>query len=282
MEKMTKQQLIDFLKGAKVKDKGLATEVKEALATFAKDQTKVLKATLAELATKVATAQIKGATTVSTVEASLKPKAPTKKETPKKVEEPVEEEVEEEVEEVEETPKKKTTLKKGGSKKAEQPKQQKVETLAPATNVGADHLPSAKIFPAEIDYPELGKLVACTGAYTTYAEVLKALEEDKTLYFACYWTKRQIKEYGYNSLLLVEAPKAGFPYDLDMTMAVLPCETIERIFTMSRITEALYRFDGEDFEYLKDKDENGNEFQIRVCAGMEFEIYRPADEEITE
>lgn len=274
MSKMNKQQMVNFLKGAKVKDKDLASLIKEALSAFAKDQTKVLKSTLENLVEAVQQVN------ATPVEASLKPKA--KKETPKKVEEPVEETAEDEVEEEpvkEEKPAKKTTLKKG-AKKAEKKPEAKVETLAPATNVGADHLPSAKIFPAEIDYPELGKLVACTGEYTTYEEVSKAiLEEEKTLYFACYWTKRQIKEYGYNSLLLVEAPKAGFPYDLDMTMAVLPCETIDRIFTMSRITEALYRFDGEDFEYLKDKDENGNEFQIRVCAGMEFEIYRPADEE---
>lgn len=276
MSKMNKQQMVNFLKGAKVKDKDLASLIKEALTAFAKDQTKVLKSTLENLVEAVQQVQ------ATPVEASLKKPNKAKKEAPKVEEPEVEETDEDEVEEEpvkEEKPAKKTTLKKG-AKKAEKKPEAKVETLAPATNVGADHLPSAKIFPAEIDYPELGKLVACTGEYTTYEEVAKAiLEEEKTLYFACYWTKRQIKEYGYNSLLLVEAPKAGFPYDLDMTMAVLPCETIDRIFTMSRITEALYRFDGEDFEYLKDKDENGNEFQIRVCAGMEFEIYRPADEE---
>ena len=274
MEKMNKQQLINLLKGAKIKDKGLATEVKEALATFAKDQTKVLKATLLELANKVQ------ATQATPVEASLKPKA--KKETPKKVEaEPVEEEPVEEV--VEEKPKKKTSLKKGGSKKAEEPKQA-VETLAPATNVGADYLPSAKIFPAEIDHPELGKIISCHGAYTTYAEVLKALEEDKTLYFCSYWTKRQLKEFRYAEAKMIDPKltKNGFPNDLDILMAVLPCETIERVFAMSRITEALFQFEGIDFEYIEDTDLNGNKFTVRVSAGMEFEIYRPADEEITE
>ena len=76
-------------------------------------------------------------------------------------------------------------------------------------------------------------------------------------------------------------PKNGFPYDLDIVMAVLPCETIERIFAMSRITEALYRFEGEDFAPVEDVDpRSGDKFQIRVSAGMEFEIYRPADEDI--
>ena len=50
---------------------------------------------------------------------------------------------------------------------------------------------------------------------------------------------------------------------------------------MSRITEALYRFEGADFKPIEDTDpRSGEKFQIRVSAGMEFEIYRPADEEI--
>ena len=153
----------------------------------------------------------------------------------------------------------------------------------PASNVGADRLPSAKIFPAEIDHPELGKIVACTGAYTTYPEILKALEEEKTLYFACYWTKRQIREYQYAQAKMIDPKvvKNGFPLDLDILMAVLPCETMERVYAMSRITEALFQFEGEDFKPVEDTDpRSGDKFQIRVSAGMEFEIYRPAEEEI--
>ena len=296
-EKTTKKGLIDYLKSVEVKDENLASRISYAVKMFAKDQTKVLKTDLFDLANEVMSALT--APAPAPVEASLKPKKTLGKS--KKSSEPVEEapaetETDEEVEETEdeapaEKPEKKngkkSSLKKSeksakDSKKTEK-KKTEVDTLPAASNVGIDNLPSAKMFPAEIDHPELGKIVACTGAYTTYAEILKALEEEKTLYFACYWTKRQIREFQYAQTKIIkpEVVKNGFPYDLDILMAVLPCETMERVFAMSRITEALFQFEGEDFKPVEDTDpRSGDKFQIRVSAGMEFEIYRPADEEI--
>lgn len=293
-EKTTKKGLIDYLKSVEVKDKNLADRITYAVKMFAKDQTKVMKNDLFELAQEVMTALTPAP---APVEASLKPKktlGKSKKSAEPVEEAPAEDESEEEVEETEteapaeeapaEKPKKsgkKSSLKKSDKDSKKTEKKTEVETIPPASNVGCDNLPSAKMFPAEIDHPELGKIVSCTGAYTTYAEVLKALEEEKTLYFACYWTKRQIREYGYKEAFLVDVPKSGFPLDLDILMAVLPCETVERVYAMSRITEALYRFEGEDFKPIEDVDpRSGEKFQIRVSAGMEFEIYRPADEEI--
>ena len=287
-EKTTKKGLIDYLKSVEVKDKNLAERISYAVKMFAKDQTKVLKSDLFDLANEVMTALTPAP---APVEASLKPKKTLGKS--KKSEEPVEEapaETEEEVEETEdEAPAEKPEPKKNGKKSSlkksdkDSKKKTEVESLPPASTVGSDNLPSAKMFPAEIDHPELGKIVACTGAYTTYAEILKALEEEKTLYFACYWTKRQIREFQYaaSKMIKPEVVKNGFPYDLDILMAVLPCETMERVFAMSRITEALFQFEGEDFKPVEDVDpRSGEKFQIRVSAGMEFEIYRPADEEI--
>ena len=292
-EKSTKQVLINYLKSAEVADKNLAERIAYALTMFGKDQTKVMKNDLYELAQEV----MKSLTpaTPAPVEASLKPKKSGLKK-PEKAEEPAEEaeeaEAEEEVEETEEAPAEeapKSETKKSGKKSSlkksdkEPKKKTEVESIPPASNVGADRLPSAKIFPAEIDHPELGKIVACTGAYTTYPEILKALEEEKTLYFACYWTKRQIREYQYAQAKMIDPKvvKNGFPLDLDILMAVLPCETMERVYAMSRITEALFQFEGEDFKPVEDTDpRSGDKFQIRVSAGMEFEIYRPAEEEI--
>ena len=273
-EKTTKKSLVDYLKSSKVSDKNLAERVAYAVKMFGKDQTKVLKEDLISLAQEVMQFL-----TPAPVEASLKPR----KTLTKKSKEPAEvpEEIEE-IEEVEEIPEEKSEPKKNGKKSSlKKSKKSEVETIPAASNVGIDNIPSAKMFPAEIDHPELGKIVACTGAYTTYAEILKALEEEKTLYFACYWTKRQIREFRYRETYLVDVPKNGFPYDLDFAMAVLPCETMERIFAMSRITEAMYRFEGEDFKPIEDTDpRSGDKFQIRVSAGMEFEIYRPVDEDI--
>lgn len=287
-EKTTKMGIINYLKSVEVADKNLAERVAYALKMFGKDQTKVMKSDLFDLAKEVMA--IMTPATPAPVEASLKPKKSLGKS--KKAEEPVEEveetaEAEEEAEEApaEEVPAetkksgKKSSLKKSKDSK----KTAEVESIPPASNVGADRLPSAKMFPAEIDHPELGKIVACTGAYTTYAEILKALEEEKTLYFACYWTKRQIREYQYAQAKMIDPKvvKNGFPLDLDILMAVLPCETMERVFAMSRMTEALFQFEGEDFKPVEDTDpRSGDKFQIRVSAGMEFEIYRPADEDI--
>lgn len=292
-EKTTKQGFVNILKDymqSNVVDKNLSDRIKYALDMFAKDMTKVAKSDLRELAEEAVEA-LKALTpaTPAPVEASLKPKKSNGKS--KKSEAPAEE-VEETAEETEEAEEEapKTEPKKSGkksltTKSKDSKKKSEVESIPAASNVGSDNLPSAKIFPAEIDHPELGKIVACTGAYTTYAEILKALEEEKTLYFACYWTKRQIREFQYAAAKMIkpEVVKNGFPYDLDILMAVLPCETMERVFAMSRITEALFQFEGEDFKYIEDTDpRSGDKFRIRVSAGMEFEIYRPADEEIAE
>lgn len=277
-EKTTKKGLVDYLKdylkSSRIVDKNLADRIAYAIQMFGKDQTKVLKDDLFALANEVMESL-----TPAPVEASLKPKKNTSGKS-KKSSEPVEEAPAENPE-PKKSGKKSTLSKSKDSKKSE--KKTEVESIPAASNVGIDNLPSAKMFPAEIDHPELGKIVACTGAYTTYAEILKALEEEKTLYFACYWTKRQIREYQYAQTKMVkpEVVKNGFPYDLDILMAVLPCETMERVFAMSRITEALFQFEGEDFKPVEDVDpRSGDKFQIRVSAGMEFEIYRPADEEI--
>ena len=289
-EKTTKMGLINYLKSVEVADKNLAERIAYALTMFGKDQTKVMKNDLYELAQEV----IKSLTpaTPAPMEASLKKPAKSGLKKPVKAEEPTEEveetsEEETETAEAEEAPAEapKKSGKKSSLKKSDKDSKKKteVESIPPASNVGADRLPSAKMFPAEIDHPELGKIVACTGAYTTYAEVLKALEEEKTLYFACYWTKRQIREFQYAEAYRIkpELVKGGFPYDLDIAMAVLPCETMERVYAMSRITEALYRFEGEYFKPIEDTDpRGGDKFQIRVASGMEFEIYRPAEEEI--
>ena len=294
-EKTSKKGLVDYLKSyltdCPVVDARLAERVKYAVEMFGKDQTKVMKADLHELAEEVVNA-VKALTpaTPAPVEASLKPKkslgkskkseAPAEevKETPAEVPE----EVTTETPEAEEAPKKeKKSSKKSTLTKSKDSKKPEVETIPPATNVGVDNLPSAKMFPAEIDHPELGKIVACTGAYTTYADILKALNEEKTLYFAVYWTKAQLKKFDYADNFLVPAPKGGFPLNLDILMAVIPCETVERVYAMSRITEALYRFEGPEFEYIEDVDpRSGDKFRIRVTGGAEFEIYRPEDEEI--
>lgn len=282
MEKFTartkKQELIDYLRAAKVSDKNLMERIRYALSMVKKDITQVRQADLLELAREVLSLS---KPSPAPVEASLKPKK-TGKKTPEPVEEPETEDEDsddEDEDEVEEVPEKKPAKK--SKTKALKKNASAVETLPPVSNKGYDRVPSAMIFPKEIEHPDLGKLVSCAGHYTTYKEVVAALEAEKTLYFACYWTKRRIKEFEYEFNLEVKTPKNGFPYDLDILTAVIPCETIERIYAMSSYTEAMFRFNGNDFAPVDDVDpRSGKKFSIRVSAGLEFEIYRPADEDI--
>lgn len=299
VEKKTKQsyvkELRKMLTEGRISDESLKSKVESTLSAFDKDMTKVSKTAIVDLCNEVivhlaSTAKSEdSAPAPAPVEGSLKPKKkkggitkskPKSEEVPETAED--ESAVTDDESTEEEKPMKKTGKKSSLKKSDKDSKKTEVESLPPASNVGIDFLPCAKMFPAEIDHPELGKLIACTGKYTAYADILEALNNERTLYFAGYWTKRHIKEYDYSQTFLVKAPKGGFPLDLDIAMAVLPCETVERVFAMSRYTEALYRFEGKDFEYVEDTDpRSGDKFRIRVTSGMEFEIYRPADEEVT-
>lgn len=203
------------------------------------------------------------------VEASKKPLKLDRKS--EKTEEPADE-----AEKTEEKKSKPVKKSKASAQKSE--KVDEMQTNAPATNVGVDNIPSAKVFPKEIDHESLGKLIAVPHKYHDYAELVEAINNEKTIYIAAYWTKRQIREFNYDAGYSVKSPKNGFPHDLDIAQAVLVCSSMDRLYAMSSYTEALYRFEAEDFNPLEDTDANGNKFAVRVSMGMEFEIYVPADD----
>lgn len=172
----------------------------------------------------------------------------------------------------------KKTVKKSAAKtpapKPEAPKPEVKTAPQPTTKNG--FLPIAKIFPATIETKDLGKLVAVPNKFHTYKELFDALVDNQTVYFASYWTPRHIKEFSYGLVYDVDAPK-NFPNDLDLALAVVPCETKERVWVMSRYTEAMSQFTGGDLAPVKDKDPaTGEEFQIRVSNGLEFELYIPS------
>lgn len=265
--KNTKQELINILKNTKVKDKNLMERIKYALNMATKDLTKVTKQDLLDLVNELP----------APVETS--PKPAVKKLSKKKADEPKVEEVEDEPEETEEVVEEQPEEKVEKPKKKVAKKNEAVQVVVPHVTKGNDSIPMAKMFPAEIDHKDLGKLIAVPDKYHTYKEIVKALEEGKTLYIAAYWTKRHIQKFQYSEFYMVNAPKNGFPDDLDILVAVLPCETIERLYAMSSYTEALFRFEGVDFMPIEDTDPvDGSNFKVRISAGMEFEIYEPAEE----
>lgn len=133
--------------------------------------------------------------------------------------------------------------------------------------------PTATLFPDTIEDEELGTLTKAADKFHTYQELVDYLAEDKPLYFACYWTARHIKEYNYSQTREVPCPKS-FPNDLDLLVALLTCENVDRVWAMSRYTEAMFKFEGEDLAPVADKDPvSGEEYEIRVSNGMEYEIY---------
>ncbi len=270
VSKASKQKLMTMLKDfisavKKTKENlNLRDRINYTLEAYNKDTASVPKEELLALVNEVLaiTSQPKP------VETSKKPLKVSKKS--EKTEETAEDEVDESEEE---EPAKKS---KASVKKSE--KTNDMKTKAPATNVGVDNIPSAKVFPEEIDHKSLGKLIAVPNEYHDYEELVKAIDSGKTIYIAAYWTKRQIREFGYDAGYSVKSPKNGFPHDLDIAQAVLVCSTMDRLYAMSSYTEALYRFEAEDFNPLEDTDTNGDKFAVRVSMGMEFEIYVPADE----
>lgn len=270
--KTSKKGLVEFLRGSvkSLKDNNLIARVKYALKQVEKDEKAVAKSDLYDLAKEIS--GILAPAPKLAVENSPKPKLGKKKTSAKPVEEaPAEEEVETETEEAP-APKKKTTKKVSKPKKKEAPAVESADG-----GLTKKSLPMAKIFPKEIDHESLGKLVACPDKYHTIEEVRTALEEGVILIFACYWTKRHIKECAYSLSFEVPAPKS-FPHDLDTLQALYVCEGVERIYALSTYTEAMLRFNQEDLEPTECETNEGEKFLMRYSAGLEFEIYEVVED----
>lgn len=288
----SKTELLEWLKeclsnfGEKL-DSNLAQRVKYCLEQSRKNAKKVLKSDVDELCAEVHGALLKisesAKKAAKPVEASAKPKSALKSKAKAKVEDDDDDEDEPDETETdeEEAPKKSTKkpAKESGKKPTKSEKDETVKTAAATTKAGGI-LPPAKMFPAEINHPTLGKLIAVPDKFHKYESLVKALEEEKTVYIATYWTKRHIVQYNYGREYNVPVDKnLSFDHDLDIAEVALILESIERCYALSVYTEALYQFEGAEFKPVKDKDlADGSEFSVRVSSGMEFELYIPAEE----
>ena len=269
--KTTKKGLIEFIKESvkTVKEEGLLSRINYTLKGVEKNEAEVAKSDLYDLAKEIMNF-------IAPVQPVVVENSPKPKLGKKKVAEPVaettdeteEEETEAETEEEAPAPEKKPTKKVAPKKEKKEPA--KVETTEGLTK---KDLPMARIFPKEIDHESLGKLVACPDKYHSIKEVKEAIEADKNLIFACYWTKRHIKEFAYAQSYEVPVPKGGFPYDLDTLQALYVCEGIDRIYALSTYTEAMFRFVEEDLVPTECEANDGSKFMMRYSAGLEFEIY---------
>jgi hypothetical protein len=273
--KTTKNGLIDFIRNAvgKVTEGSLSDRISYTLKGV-DDNKEVTKTDLYELAKDIM-AVLAPTPALAPVENSPKPKLGKKK-----VSEPVEDEETEADEEVEETEEETPAPVKKDKKKALSKKKEATPAVEATDGLTKKDLPMAKIFPKEINHPSLGKLVACPDKYHTFEEIRKALEseeEDKTLVFACYWTKRHIKEFSYGQTYEVPVPKEGFPLDLDTLQALYVCSGVDRIYALSTYTEAMFRFIAEDLVPTECEANDGSKFMMRYSAGLEFEIYEAVE-----
>lgn len=274
---ITKQDLInslkDYLANSRVVDKNLADRVKYALDMVKKDLKKVAKADLESLVAEVT--ESLALPEKKPVEASTKPKklGSSKKSEDESIQQTLEDadddsENEDNEEKAEKAPAKSTKSKDKSKAKTDSAPAKDKPTISPL----------APYFPAEIDHPSLGKLVAVPDKFHKYESFVKALDSDKAVYIAAYWNKRAIKECGYGVMCDVPAPRE-FPFDLDILQAVITCEKIDRVFAQSLYTEAMFVFNGDDFTPITDTDKkSGAKYNLRMSAGLEFEIYVPADE----
>ena len=160
----------------------------------------------------------------------------------------------------------KPTVKKTEEKTKKETKEEVTATKLPKTS-----WPLAVMFPKELNVPNLGKLKAVPE--TTMEDIVKSLEGGKQFYFACYWTERHIKEFGYSEVRNVPCPKS-FPMNLDILEPIYYCENIKRMWANSVYTEGMFCFNADALEHVEDTNPyNGEKFRIRVSNGMEFELY---------
>lgn len=193
------------------------------------------------------------------VEADAKP-APKKKVTAKKTEKADE---------------KSTKTEKAEKKKTEKKSEESpIKSLKTTGNLKA---PMATLFPDTITTENEEGTLTLTKVkpteFTKMEEIVDALENGKTVLFACYWSKRHIKEYNYSYVYRVDAPKS-FENDLDLVLAVADCKKVKRVWAMSLYTDAMFFFEESDLEPIEDENPyTGEKYLIRVSNGMEFDIY---------
>ncbi len=245
---------------AKTKEaKNLVERVVYAMQKGAQDLAKVSKTDLLDLIKEVDKFIGTPVGNLAPIENSLKPKLKNKDKAPAK----------------ETAPKEKTPVEKAPAKDKVPAKDG--ETVTTLKTV-AKEVPMAKMFPKNLEHPDLGKFIAVPEKYHTMKELSTALESGTEIVFACYWNKRAIKEFNYAGAHNVSVPKQ-FPNDLDLVQAVLVCTNSPMVYAMSSYTEAMFRFDEEDLQTLEF--DNDGMYTLRLSGGLEYEIYEKIAEEET-
>lgn len=272
--KATKEQLKGFIndniKAVKAKDKDLYDRIKYAGDMAKKDDSKVTKKDLMDLAKEmlkllgdkcsVASLEV-GEPVAPVAENSVKKLSKGKKKADEKVEEKAEEKVPEkpESEKEEEKVDTKKSAKKSSGNKKEQPKKDGVTDLEDVNNDKAVQM--AKTFPKTITVGD-DKYEMATDI-KTIEDLHKAISDEQEIVFAFYWTKRHLRQFPYFNGYFGQ-PKS-FDNDLDLATAIYVSDEMKVAYMISMYTEAYYMTLPEDFEEVDG---------VRFSNGIEFQIYR--------
>ena len=115
--------------------------------------------------------------------------------------------------------------------------------------------------------------------FTTMDELIDYIKDNDAIdkvFIACYWTARHIKQFNYAALNKIDpkvVPKS-FTNDLDITQVITYSDKINRIWSMSIYTDAMYFFLDSELKPITDTNPyNGEKYSVRVSNGMEFAIY---------
>lgn len=180
---------------------------------------------------------------------------------------------------------KKTEAKKPTAKKPEKttpkttPKTEEKESAVKSTkNNKFGKLPTAIMFPEEIEVQDLGKLRIAPDTFTSMEDVAKAFESGKRIFFVAYWNEAQIKQFQYQAAYACLSVKS-FKDDLDILEPVFYGDRTKKMWCNSLYTEGMFTFYDDEVKHIVSKNPyNGEDFRVRVSNGMEFEIYELIEE----
>ena len=177
-------------------------------------------------------------------ENSVKPKLSSKSKTKEKVEEPEEE--------TEETPKKtgKKSSKKESAVKIANPEEEKMPAIL-----------LADTFKEEIEVE--GDKYQIAHDIKTMDDLIKSFDNEETVVFAMYWSKRHLKQFNYFNGDF-KAP-TEFPQDLDLASCIYVSDEGIVAYAVSMYTDSCYMFFPQNFEEVDG---------VRFAGGVEYQIYR--------
>lgn len=287
--KTTKEQLKTFLglnaSAVKEKDKDLFERLVYADKMIRKDESKVQRKDLVDLAKEVMTVlgdeckELKSTkeTEETPAETPVEPKAEN---SVKKLAKGVSKKQEVKSETAENTPKEssesdktaeetptdtkteakvdKKSAKKSLGKKKEQPKKDGVTVLEGSEKT----VQLAKQFPQTLEVGD-SKYELATDI-KSMEDLYNALGNDEEIVFAYYWTKRHLKQFNYFGQLLGQ-PKS-FDNDLDLATVIYVSDEKKVSYQVSMYTEALYTTLANEIPEVEDG--------VRIGTSIEYQIYR--------